>query len=250
VIDLLRGYKASCVRGNHEDRLLLILEDLQSTSLRSNKNSKSRTGPDDVGAENADEALKSLAMSLDADHVAWLKSCPVILRLGELKAFHGEAVVVHAGLVPGLPLEQQDPASVMNMRILDLATHVPSKAHEQKGSVPWFQLWNKYQQLLPARQRLAQLKSMGRRPISEKQMTVIYGHDAKKGLQIKKYTKGLDSNCVKGGRLTALVVDATGKQDLFQVDCKDHRKRPPLQKDVDDILRNGKPGPPLGGATD
>lgn len=56
-------------------------------------------------------------------------------------------------------------------------------------------------------------------------MTVIYGHDASSGLNIKKYTKGLDSGCVQGGKLTALVVEDGGKQSILQVKCKDYTSK-------------------------
>lgn len=55
-------------------------------------------------------------------------------------------------------------------------------------------------------------------------MTVIYGHDAKTGLAIREYTKGLDSGCVKGGKLTALVIEDGGKQSLVQVNCHGYSK--------------------------
>ncbi|KIW45960.1 uncharacterized protein PV06_01659 [Exophiala oligosperma] len=225
VIDLLRGYNASCVRGNHDDRLLLLVEDLQSTSLTSKKNSHF---PSDLAAQAAvsrDTSLKELALSLDEAQIEWLASCPVILRIGTMKAFHGETVAVHGGLVLDVPLEQQDPLSVMNMRTMDLRTHVPSEKHEQKGghAKAWYKLWNKHQQLLPTRQGWSRLKSLGRKKPAEKQMTVIYGHDSKTGLKLRKYTKGLDSGCVVGGKLTALVVNGNGKQKIVQVDCKGGR---------------------------
>ncbi|KAL2424408.1 hypothetical protein ABEF95_010196 [Exophiala dermatitidis] len=246
VIDLLRRYNASCVRGNHEDRLLLVADEVQSTSLMSKgKSPKDPDQPQGTSSKAHDAELK-LAQTLTADQLAWLKSCPVILRVGRLKAFPGDAVVVHAGLVPGLPLENQDPASVMNMRIVDLSTHVPSKKHEREGSVPWYKLWNKYQQLLPTQQRLARLKNGSKPQSDETQMTVIYGHDAKMGLRMRKYSKGLDTGCAAGGKLTALVVDDSGRQRVVQVNCKDHRKRPPMHVDVDDVLKNGMTGPPLG----
>lgn len=55
-------------------------------------------------------------------------------------------------------------------------------------------------------------------------MTVIYGHDAKTGLSIRDYTKGLDSGCVKGGRLTALVIEEDGTQSVVQVRCRGYVK--------------------------
>jgi hypothetical protein len=51
-------------------------------------------------------------------------------------------------------------------------------------------------------------------------MTAIYGHDSKRGLNIKAYSKGLDSSCVSGGKLTALTLDASGKETLYSIKCK------------------------------
>jgi hypothetical protein len=54
-------------------------------------------------------------------------------------------------------------------------------------------------------------------------MTVIYGHDSKRSLSIAEYTKGLDTGCVKGEKLTALVVEDGGKQTIVQVKCQKHK---------------------------
>jgi hypothetical protein len=67
------------------------------------------------------------------------------------------------------------------------------------------------------------LKSSSDDPLSGT-ITVVYGHDASSSLSIRTYTKGLDSGCVKGGKLTALVVEDGGKQDIVQVKCKNHHK--------------------------
>lgn len=53
--------------------------------------------------------------------------------------------------------------------------------------------------------------------------TVIYGHDSASSLQLKKYTKGLDTGCYRGGKLTALVIEDGGKQGIVQVNCRDYR---------------------------
>jgi len=221
VIDLLRELNASCVRGNHEDRLLLIADRLQSPSLEPMNQYSSTSGEEIISS--ADDREKKLALSLTADHLSYLRSCPVILRVGDLKALGGEVVVVHAGLVPGLPLERQDPASVMNMRIVDLDTHVPSKLHESTGSIPWSELWNKYQQLLPTQRAWFTLGKSKKQQPAEQHMTVIYGHDSQRGLRLDRYTKGLDTGCVRGGKLTALVVGEGGKEAIVQVQCKEYR---------------------------
>ena len=55
-------------------------------------------------------------------------------------------------------------------------------------------------------------------------MTVVYGHDASRSLSIRTFTKGLDSGCVKGGKLTALVIEDGGKQSIVQVSCRGYIK--------------------------
>lgn len=71
------------------------------------------------------------------------------------------------------------------------------------------QIWNKYQSLLPKGERA----------------TVIYGHDSHRGLQLEKYSKGLDTGCVKGGQLTALVISSDPKPQIVSVNCKDYRPK-------------------------
>lgn len=66
-------------------------------------------------------------------------------------------------------------------------------------------------------------------PNPDSRMTIVYGHDSKRGLNIRKYSRGIDSGCVRGGKLTALVVEADAKggpvkQSLVSVRCKDYKK--------------------------
>ncbi|ETI24197.1 hypothetical protein G647_03566 [Cladophialophora carrionii CBS 160.54] len=235
VIDLLRRYNASCVRGNHDDRLLLVAQSFQAQSAATHKSLKSGKH---TGKHKHEDPVERLARSLSTAQLEYLQSCPIILRIGEMEAFNGKAVAVHAGLVPGLALDLQDPVSAMNMRVLDLATHLPSHKHKLKGSVAWYKLWNRYQQLLNLHKRFGKHKEERE---SESRTTVIYGHNAKEGLQIRRYTKGLDTGCVKGGKLTALVVDGDGRQQIVQVKAKKHAHRSSLQVDV---LRDGGPEAP------
>lgn len=39
---------------------------------------------------------------------------------------------------------------------------------------------------------------------------------------IEKYTKGIDTGCVKGGKLTALVIETGGKTKTVHVKCKNY----------------------------
>lgn len=62
------------------------------------------------------------AKSLKPEHRAWLSRLPLILRIGDLGRRYGEVLVVHAGLVPGIPLEAQEPEAVMTMRTILLSS--------------------------------------------------------------------------------------------------------------------------------
>lgn len=108
----------------------------------------------------------------DADW-AWLEGLPLWLRLPE----HG-AIVVHGGIVPGRPVESHDPSVLMNLRSLT-PEGLPSKMVED--GVPWASCWRGPE-------------------------IVVFGHDALRGLQVYEKAIGLDTGCVYGGELTALVL--------------------------------------------
>ncbi|KAL9112766.1 MAG: hypothetical protein Q9227_003069 [Pyrenula ochraceoflavens] len=236
VVDLAQKFGASCVRGNHEDRILLVQRELVSPLLHSPANGM---GED---AENATDAMdepsyagssggdKQLAQSLSQKQLDYLQACPVILRVGRIVP-HTEIVVVHAGLVPGIPFENQDPISAMSMRTIDLETHVPSK--RRKAGVKWSRLWNKHQALI-GRQSLP--------PGEDADHTlVVYGHDSSGGLQVTTpFTKGIDTGCYKGGQLTAMIIADGGKVVYKQVNCRDYRPRIPENVKLSDILNDGK----------
>jgi hypothetical protein len=127
VVDLARSLHASCVRGNHEDRILLLRQQMK------NNDSLQSSDKDDQDVSKGDYGERKVARQLTDQQAAWLEACPVILKMGPIKGM-GNVVVVHGGLVPGLDLERQDPASVMTMRTIDLATHVPSAS---RNGVAW-----------------------------------------------------------------------------------------------------------------
>lgn len=156
VIDLAMSAHASCVRGNHEDRVLLTYRDLYSRRLTQEQQKGRKTPsppaagmPEDMrqnDGEDEDETLQEephgdavdrrLAESFTKRQIDYMASCPVILDIGQIKGL-GDVHVVHAGLVPGVRLERQDPLGVMHMRTIDLDTHVPSSS--AKG-MPWFKV--------------------------------------------------------------------------------------------------------------
>lgn len=122
VIDLARKHSASCVRGNHEDQVLVIRHSMESDA-------QNYPNPGRPLTENSREG--KLAGRLTSDQARWLDACPVILKVGQVPGM-GEVVTVHGGLVPSVELGMQDPASVMSMRTINLETHVPSSSGNGK----------------------------------------------------------------------------------------------------------------------
>lgn len=87
-------------------------------------------------------------------------------------------IVVHAGMVPGHRPEQQRDYDMMNMRaIKDDGT----AAKQRTDGVPWASLWEGPEHL-------------------------VFGHDAVTGLQQERFATGLDTGCVYGRALTAMLV--------------------------------------------
>jgi hypothetical protein len=108
---------------------------------------------------------------------AYLEARPLFLRLGPERAGDADTVVLHGGAVSGVPIEQQEAEHLLTLRsIRDDGT--PTKKIE---GTPWGAAWQG-----PER--------------------IVFGHDAVRGLQQHRLTTGLDTGCVYGGKLTALLL--------------------------------------------
>jgi hypothetical protein len=235
VVSLLMSHNASCVRGNHEDRVLLAHRDLKAPSHR-------KAAAEGVTAEQpikkGAQSDLELAGELDEDQLNYLSACPLVLDAGHVAGL-GHLAITHAGLVPLLPLAEQDPFSVMNMRTIDLRSFVPSRygpppnPYDARGrptgfrpnhkdenrdhsgksyGVAWPALWDVAQGMLPADERTL----------------VVYGHDEMAGLTKGDWHYGLDGGCVGGGKLAALVISGAWrgvsdvKKQLVTVECKQY----------------------------
>jgi hypothetical protein len=114
----------------------------------------------------------SVVETLRPRHVAYLESLPLWIALPEYGA-----LVVHAGLVPDVKLEDQDPRMLMNIRTLRRDGSGSTEADE---GVLWGTRW-----------RGPEL--------------VVFGHHARAGLQRHPFALGLDTGCVYGRELTACI---------------------------------------------
>ncbi|RIA97360.1 Metallo-dependent phosphatase-like protein [Glomus cerebriforme] len=193
VVRLIRSLGASCVRGNHDDKVLKwknLLNFLDSRKIELNEYIKEHNISEDI--VKSEHGL--LAKKLDVETYNYLLSCPIILDIPEYNLY-----VVHAGLLPDVLLSEQDPSDIMNMRNIK-GDGKPSKSKNEGHA--WSKYWNAVQE-----------KSSSPR-------TVIYGHDASRGLKIKPYSFGLDSRCVYGGELSALIWN--DNREIKSVKCKQY----------------------------
>lgn len=246
VLDELMRLGATSVRGNHEDRILALAPSTLGME------SEAEVEAESSGAKKDRKLLKHLHKK----HLKYLRSLPLMLRIPALplaaKLTHKnksplaeEILVVHAGLVPGVALEDQDPYFVMNMRAIRVKNHLPlTEASDKHGKTkPWHNVWSWYNDRLFRKKSIKNfqiwdtledetltgwdswlgllgLKSRKKWPAPQ---VVVYGHHSKAGLQVDRWSKGLDTGCVRGGELTAMVLDARGNWNLSSIDCKDHR---------------------------
>ncbi|ANB12292.1 putative serine/threonine-protein phosphatase [Sugiyamaella lignohabitans] len=220
VIELAMDLGASCVRGNHENEILEMYAEYHhlprprvASSTSGNGTSSDQTLPYEV-AEMPQMRTNRLDESDDDDlvrllkpkHIEYLGSCPLILQLGDGFDRGFGAIAVHAGVMWNLDnLEEQDPTTVMTVRSVLPPDYVT--ASEESDGEPWYNLWNEKQRGIPRKDRIV----------------VYYGHNARDGLNLQEYTKGLDSGCIKGRELSGLLISESKrgkyKEKLIQVDC-------------------------------
>lgn len=159
VLQLARERGITAVLGNHDAKVLAYAPGTGHTPAAT--------------PQKSSPTHQSVAAALSPADWEYLQDLPLFLALPEL-----EVVVVHAGLVAGVPLAQQPRDLLINLRSITPEGQ-PSKRVE--AGVPWASLW-------PGPQH------------------VVFGHDAVRGLQQHRWATGLDTGCVYGRSLTALIL--------------------------------------------
>lgn len=157
VLARMRDEGIRSVRGNHDAHLLRWKQARDSG----------------VPMVRSSPTHSALAETFDEADWAVLAGLPLYLRLPE-----HEALVVHAGLVPQIPIEQQQPVMLMNLRSIRPDGSGSKKPND--GEL-WGKLW-----LGPE--------------------LVLFGHHAGAGLQVYPHAIGLDTGCVYGGKLSACIL--------------------------------------------
>ncbi|CAN0170121.1 unnamed protein product [Ectocarpus sp. 6 AP-2014] len=115
---------------------------------------------------------------LSSDDLQWISALPYTLSFPSLGC-----IIVHAGLVPGVPLNGQDAEAMSCMRnVVEIeggGGYEPRTLPDQ--GLAWAKAWKGPEH-------------------------VYFGHDAKRGFQKEAFATGLDTGCVYGRSLTAVVL--------------------------------------------
>jgi len=148
--------------------------------------------PDDGRGASAEHQL--VVDTLSPADWAYLEALPLYLRLGPERPGDADTVVMHAGAVPGVAIEAQSREHLITLRSI----RDDGEPNKKLKGRPWASLWRG-----PER--------------------IVFGHDAIRGLQEYPLATGLDTGCVYGGHLTALILP---ERRLVQVQA--HRAYVPL----------------------
>ena len=180
VLRLVREVGGYCVRGNHDE--VCLAEWLRHVD----------------GAEPLREKFSWLER-LTREELDWYFDLPFSIHFPSR-----EVLVIHAGLVPGLPLEKQNQHDLLHLRnvTFDLRTLTFSSHRgnsEQSHPQPWAQAWTGPDH-------------------------IYFGHDALRFLQRYPFATGLDTGCVYGGYLTAVYNDE--REKLIQVKAHKVHEKP------------------------
>lgn len=140
----------------------------------------------EVGKGDGPHGRRSFLAKLLPEDWTYLEALPLFLRLGQAKPGGPEVAVVHAGAVPGRSLEEQKHEHLLSLRSID-DTGAPTS--RLLVHFPWAARWRGPE-------------------------TLVFGHDAVRGLQRAPFATGIDTGCVYGRALTALVLPA---EEIVQV---------------------------------
>lgn len=160
------------VRGNHDNEVLdqvlnVVRKDIENLSPR-------HRWMEDINEEESD----------------FLSQLPYTITIPSLKA-----IIVHAGLIPGVPVREMAPSDLVEMRNVVKEGNGYKANHTHREGVAWASVW----------------------PGPEH---VYFGHDAKRKLQKEKFATGLDTGCVYGNELTGLFIKGKRKGQFIHVKAK------------------------------
>ncbi|KAJ7756474.1 calcineurin-like phosphoesterase [Mycena maculata] len=107
--------------------------------------------------------------------------------------------------------QNNDPWVTLNMR----GVMGDNSVTRGKGGEPWSDIWNRDVSNCAGFDQQRHLTKHSKNSLPCYPATVVYGHAASRGLDVKRWSIGLDSGCVTEKRLSALVLDSESQKSPF-----------------------------------
>ena len=179
VVRWARHHAVYAVRGNHDDSALAVVR------RRGKYDPSSPDHTDEVARSMSESGKWAWTKDLSTEDIEWMEQLPYSISIPSL-----DILAVHAGIVPGVPLEQQRRKDLTSMRNLEVVANQSlddrkvfyrAKETTTKNSTAWAKLW-------------------------EGPTHIVFGHDAVRRLQREAFATGLDTGCLYGGHLSALLL--------------------------------------------
>lgn len=175
-IKFARSIGCQMIMGNHEDKF---------RRWRRNERVRAATGRANEIKVSSERAAQWAAFS-DEDE-AYIVSSPWKIEVSG-------HVVVHAGMMPGVAISDQNPKVAMRVRRI-----AAGKFSDESGAVHWAQVW-------------------------DQPYNVIVGHEVHSMTDVRVDVSStghkvwsIDTGCVHGGRLSAVVIAEDGTCEVVQV---------------------------------
>lgn len=176
VIDFMLDPKNSdsciSVRGNHDD---LVIDQVLNVI---------RKDPQSLRPKN------KWMEEVREEELRFLMDLPYSITIPSLNA-----LVVHAGLIPGVAVQDMSPRDLVSMRnVVEENGRLKATRSHEEGKA-WAKSWHGPQH-------------------------VYFGHDAKRLLQRETHATGLDTGCVYGKELTGVFIKGRRKGEFISVKAK------------------------------
>ena len=178
-------------KGPHGAGVVHLARQLNAVVVRGNHEARLLALRHATGTLNATHPLVATAKRLSPIDWAFIEATPLWHDLPE-----HQLRIVHAGVVPGRSIDAQDPNDLLTMRCLD-ANGRPDAKRAPDGQ--------------EHRRWAASYASATH---------VVFGHNALTEPQLHAHATGIDTGCVYGGRLTAVLLSET---ETVQVDTRKRR---------------------------
>lgn len=131
---------------------------------------------------------------LKEEDLRYLENLPYTISIPSL-----DALIVHAGVHPWRPIASQSTDDMINMRNIVDGDTCPRTSKDIKEGLPWASYWSRSPH-------------------------IYYGHDARRKLQLRQDSTGLDTGCLYGGKLTGVFLRP--QKTFVSVDAFDQYIKP------------------------